>query len=137
MFFFHFTACSAPACFRKGEGHFEEMNFQGFEPRFKSLRKTASWNNSFVFFCPGKGGPLWAMDFQGFELRFKSLRKTASWSNSFAFFSLGKGTTLGHGFSRFGAEIQILRENSLLEQFFCLFRPWQGGATLGHGFSGF
>ena len=83
-----------PLASARGGGHFEEMNFHGFEPRFKSLRKTASWSNSFVFFGPGKGGPLWAMDFQGFELRFKSLRKTASWSNSFVFFTLGKGGPL-------------------------------------------
>ena len=42
---------------------------------------------------------------------------------------------MGYGFSKFWAEIQILRKNGLLEQFFNLFRPWQREPTLSHGFS--
>ena len=48
------------------------MDFQGFAPRFNSLGKTVSWNNSFVFLGLGKGGPLWATDFQGFGQRFNN-----------------------------------------------------------------
>ena len=48
----------------------------------------------------------------------------------------GEGAFWRNEFSRFWAEIQILTENRLLEQFFCFFLPWQGGTTLGHGFSG-
>ena len=71
------------------------MDFHGFEARFKSLGKTVSWSNSFVFFSVGRGQPLWAMDFQAFGPRFKSSGKTSAWTNSFVFFDLGKGTPLG------------------------------------------